>query len=103
MTTHATRAPSAHVSAPKAKKNRKQVRVYLDTEEDEMLTAIVGATEGKLSESDVMTMILSAALKSIRDNDYRFPIPLRFKVPDGADIGRHPSRGYVLKDPKGEK
>lgn len=78
-----------------AKKLKKQVRVYLDPAEEGMLGEVVKMFGGKLNESDVMTMLLSASLNALKDKNYRFVMPLRFAVAGEAE----PS-AYVLNEPR---
>ena len=78
-----------------AKKLKKQVRVYLDPAEEGMLGEVVKMFGGKLNESDVMTLLLSASLNAVKEKNYRFVMPLRFTVTGEAE----PS-AYILNEPK---
>lgn len=62
-----------------AKKSKKQVRVYLDAEEEGMLSEAMKSAQ-KLAESDLMTMLTSAALRALKDNNYRITLPLKLRM-----------------------
>jgi hypothetical protein len=76
-----------------AQLKRKQVRVYLDEAAQEKFDRLVSEI-GSLSESSVMTALLTAALDACADNGYRMPLPLRFRINE-LDRG--------LNDPKTTK
>lgn len=62
---------------PTPKKSKKQVRVYLDTAEEGMLSEAMTAFPG-WTETDVTTLILAAGLRALKEAQNRFEWPLRF-------------------------
>jgi hypothetical protein len=61
------------------KKNRKQVRVYID-DDDAPLLAEVQKLFGKVTETDVVTALVSASLRAVKENNYRITLPLRLHL-----------------------
>jgi hypothetical protein len=76
------------MTAPK--KSLKQVRVYLPLVEEQMLGEAL-KVQPKLTESDLMSWIISAGLETLRNNDYKFEMPLAFKLQERGDT-EHLSR-----------
>ena len=60
------------------KKEQKLVRVYMQPEEAAVVEQI--ATALQQTESWVTTTLCAAALRAIRDNGCRFPMPLQFQI-----------------------
>ena len=58
---------------------RKQVRVYLDPDQEKALARVCQIAP-TLSESSIMTVLLDGALKAIESNGWKLPLPLRFRV-----------------------
>jgi len=69
------------------KKSKKQVRVYLDSEEEGILGEAL-KTHEKLTESDLMTWLSSAGLKALRENNYRLTLPLKMEVVEDFQMMR---------------
>lgn len=63
---------------------RKQVRIYLDAESEKDFGKLVEAI-GSMSESAVMTVLVSAALRACVDRGYRMPLPLKFQIREGLE------------------
>jgi hypothetical protein len=61
----------------------KQVRVYLNPQNEEMLRSLAANVE-ELSESQIATMLLSAGLKACADAGNRMPLPLKFEMSEGV-------------------
>jgi hypothetical protein len=70
-----------------SQKKGKPVRLYI-REEDEPVLAEFGRLTG-LSDTSIMTMLLSAAFRAVKDANYRLPLPLSFKAFD-ADLAANP-------------
>ena len=79
------------MTAPK--KEKKQVRIYLDPEEARMLTDAMQSFEG-WTETDVMTLVAHAGLRALSDSAYRFQWPLKLT----SNPGNSPAR-YTLNEP----
>ena len=61
-----------------AKKFGTCVRVYLTDEEIARLAAIAKTTE--MSQTDLLSRLCTASIRTISDNGGRFPMPLRFQI-----------------------
>lgn len=57
-------------------------RVYLNDENAGLMGKICEATE--LSQSELLTKLLVASLQSVKANNYRITLPLRFSMIDSA-------------------
>jgi hypothetical protein len=75
---------------PNAALKRKQVRIYLDDEDSPVFDSLL-AKSGKLSETALMTMIVSAGLKAIEQGGGRITLPLQLEMAS-------PSSGYLLNE-----
>ena len=60
------------------KKQLRQVRIYLQTKDDDILRRITGQAP-TLSESDVVSLLVEAGLRAYREAGY-LPIPLHFEI-----------------------
>ena len=58
---------------------RKQVRVYLDPDQEKALARVCQIAP-TLSESSIMTVLLDGALRAIESNGWKLPLPLRFSI-----------------------
>lgn len=65
-----------------------QVRIRLYADDEELVKRI--SEETRLSSTDVVSMILHAALRSIDKNEGRFSLPLRFTVTEGSSSSTTP-------------
>jgi hypothetical protein len=69
---------------------RKQVRVYLDGEDQRRFQDLVTSVS-QLSESALLSLILHAALESIQEHGGKFSLPLKFAVLDEQPVPLIPS------------
>jgi hypothetical protein len=69
---------------------RKQVRVYLDGEDQRRFQDLVTSVS-QLSESALLSLILHAALESIEEHGGLFTLPLKFSVLDEQPVPVIPS------------
>lgn len=69
---------------------RKQVRVYLDPDDERRFDSLVKSV-GQLSESALLSLLLHAALESVEENGGRLSLPLRFAVVEEKEIPVVPS------------
>ena len=53
---------------------KRQIRVYIDDEDT------LGQIRGPMSETQVATLLLSAALAAVRENHGKVTLPLRFHI-----------------------
>jgi hypothetical protein len=58
---------------------RKQVRIYLDAENQAQFERLVERI-GSMSESVVMTALVSSAVEACVEAGYRMPLPLKFQI-----------------------
>ena len=63
------------------KKN--QVRLYVSDADKHTLERLAEVTG--LSEANVLSVLVAASLSTMKANDYRMNLPLKFKVSDGLD------------------
>ena len=56
-------------------------RLYLNEEDTALMRKAAETTE--LSQADLMSKLMSAALRSVALNQFRFPLPLKFEIVDG--------------------
>ena len=68
---------------------RKQVRIYLDESDQARLDSLVNRIGSTLSETTIVTTLLSAALKTCEDEGSRMPLPLAFQFSDPSDSDRN--------------
>ncbi len=66
-------------------KKPKQARVYLNEENQAMLEDLTRRLVD-LSESQVVTLLLSASLRAVKSNNNQMPLPLVFKIENGGGI-----------------
>ena len=71
-------------------KKGKPSRLYI-LEDDESSLAKLCESTG-LTSTMVMTLLVSAGLKAAVENNYRLPLPLRFRISQEADLPRIKSR-----------
>lgn len=90
MTHDDTRAHSLYLSHMSDAMKRKQVRVYLDGEDERRFQELVSSVS-QLSESALLSLILHAALESIEEHGGRFSLPLKFAVLDEVPVPVVPS------------
>lgn len=57
---------------------RNTYRLYLNDEDAGLMLKAAEVTE--LSQAEVMSKLLSAALRAIAKNDFRMPLPLKFEI-----------------------
>jgi hypothetical protein len=62
---------------------RKQVRIYLDAEKQAQFEKLVERI-GSMSESVVMTALVSSAVEACVEAGYRMPLPLNFQIEEGV-------------------
>jgi hypothetical protein len=62
-----------------AKKNLKQVRIYVRDADGETLAALNKGVP-TLSEADLLGLIVTAGLTAFKENGCSLPLPLRFKI-----------------------
>lgn len=67
---------------------RNTYRLYLNDEDTALMQRAAEVTE--LSQSELMSKLMSAALRAVAKNDYRFPLPLRFAVSEGISEAPSP-------------
>ena len=71
------------------KKVRKQVRFYVDDEDAKILETLMGKLK-TLSETDVVTTLLSAGLAACKNHDYRLPsMPIEFEIVGAPSRSRY--------------
>ena len=63
---------------------RKQIRMYLDDVDEQRLQALAKAIP-VLSQAMIVSSILSAGLKACSDAGNRLPLPLTFRMSEGAE------------------
>jgi hypothetical protein len=78
-----------------SEKKPKQVRVYLDKWQEEVLNSLTAQIE--LSETQLLTVILAAGLRAVSDNGNRLVLPLKFHILTGEDPLKY--RSSTLNDP----
>lgn len=61
---------------------RNTFRLYLNEEDATRLQKSADTTE--LAQSEVMSKLMSAALRAVEKNGYRMPLPLRFQIVEDA-------------------
>ena len=66
-----------------AETKRNTFRLYLNEEDTELMTRAARTTE--LSQSELMSKLMSAALRAIARNDNRLPLPLKFQILEGLE------------------
>ena len=71
-------------------KKGKHVRLYILEEDEPLLEALAEAT--RLSQTAIMTLLVSAGLKACAENGNRIPLPLSFEV-----LG--PTSPYRMNEP----
>jgi hypothetical protein len=71
-------SPMSESNKQKNPNKPKQVRVYLNDENESMLRAL--AEKVDMPESQIMTMLVSASLRAAKENDYILTLPIRFHV-----------------------
>tara|TARA_B100000282_G_C31505822_1_gene387084 strand:+ start:79 stop:327 length:249 start_codon:yes stop_codon:yes gene_type:complete len=72
------------------------IRVYVDDEQLKLLKEFSDSTG--LSQTNLASLLLGSSLRSIKDNNGRFQMPLRFKICDGLDEpSTSPPRGQIKK------
>ena len=59
---------------------RNTYRLYLNDEDTAVMKKAAEVTE--LSQSELMSKLLSASLKAVAQNGYRFPLPLKLQIID---------------------
>lgn len=64
-------------------KKPNQARVYLNEENQQMLDKLA-ENQPDLEKSKIMSILLSAALRAAKQNNYRLPMPLHFTISEGA-------------------
>ena len=67
------------MATPTTKRNT--FRLYLNEEDTALMVKAAEVTE--LGQSELMSKLLSAALRAVALNDFRFPLPLKFLIADG--------------------
>lgn len=77
------------------KKEAKQVRVYLETQDAAALEGAVKAFGW--TETAVMTLVASAGLRALQERGFRFPFPLKFEA---VEPPAPPPVRYELNDKK---
>jgi len=70
----------------------KQVRVYLNAENESLLREL-SAHVSELSESQIVTVLITAALRACVASGNRIPLPLKFTVSEGLEDYRTPEKG----------
>lgn len=75
-------------------------RVYLNAGDVELMKKICEVTE--LGQSELLSKLMVSAIRSVADNNCRFPLPLKFAVMDGIteDNTRLPKTALIPKDRK---
>lgn len=70
---------------------RNTYRLYLNDEDSALMQRAAEVTE--LSQSELMSKLMAAALRAVAQNDYRLPLPLRFQISEGvAEVEKPPTR-----------
>jgi hypothetical protein len=90
MTLDDTCAISFYLESMSDSMKRKQVRVYLDKEDQRRFEDLV-ASVSQLSESALMSLILHGALESLEQHGGRFSLPLHFAVVEDKEVPLIPS------------
>ena len=69
--------------AQKAQTKGNVLRLYLKDEDLEILKALTEAVE--IPQTEVMSRIMTAGLRSLRAAGNRMPLPLKFEVAEGVE------------------
>lgn len=69
----------------------KQVRLYLNEECQTLFAALVNGVQ-PLPESQLTTILMTAALRALRDQDYKLTLPLKFLVVEEKELDVPSSR-----------
>lgn len=69
---------------------RKQVRVYLDKDDERRFDDLVKSV-AQLSESSLLSLLVHAALEAVEDHGGRISLPLKFHVLEEKDVPVVPS------------
>jgi hypothetical protein len=76
-----------HLSAMAVTK-RNTFRLYLNEEDTSLMTKASEVTE--LSQAELMSKLMSAALRAVAQNAFRFPLPLKFQILE--TLQEHPTK-----------
>lgn len=69
---------------------RKQVRVYLDKDDERRFEDLVKSV-AQLSESSLLSLLVHAALEAVEDHGGRISLPLKFAVVEEKEVPVVPS------------
>lgn len=67
----------------KPEKKPNTYRVYLNDEDSALMVKICQTTE--LGQSELLSKLMSAALRAVASNDCRITLPLRLKISEGEE------------------
>jgi hypothetical protein len=67
---------------------RNTFRLYLNEEDTSLMTKASEVTE--LSQAELMSKLMSAALRAVAQNAFRFPLPLKFQILE--TLQEHPTK-----------
>jgi hypothetical protein len=68
---------------------RNTFRLYLNEQDTLLMHKAAEVTE--LGQSELMSKLMSAALRAVAANDYRLPLPLKFRIAEGLPEDRKPT------------
>lgn len=68
---------------PPLTKKPRAARFYLNEENDKILQEF-SAFQLDLEESKLLSILVSAALRAVKENGFKLPLPLKLKVLDGG-------------------
>ena len=71
------------------------LRLYLRDEDLEGLKAITEAVE--ISQTEVMSRIMTAGIRALREAGNRLPLPLKFKVAESGIAEKDPSTSRLRR------